>query len=94
MTTTEIKELMATNTFWSVEFTKKDGSNRRMIASRDWKFLEEHEEESHYVKPQGEANYDADSLGYVRVWDMDKYDWRMIPSGERLLKLEPIKDEE
>lgn len=94
MNTTEIKELMATNTFWSVEFTKKDGSIRRMIASRDWKFLEEHEEESHYVKPQGEANYDADSLGYVRVWDMDKYDWRMIPSGERLLKLEPIKDEE
>lgn len=94
MDTTEIKELMATNTFWSVEFTKKDGSNRRMIASRDWKFLEEHDEESHYVKPKGEANYDAEALGYVRVWDMDEYDWRMIPSGERLLKLEPIKDEE
>ena len=94
MTTTEIKDLMATNTLWSVEFTKKDGSVRRMIASRDWKFLEENSAEVEYVKPANESTYDAESLGYVRVWDCDNYGWRLVPSGERLIKIEAITEED
>lgn len=94
MTTTEIIEMMNTNTLWDIEFTKKDGTIRRMIASRDWKFLEEHSDEMEYVKPTGEPNYDAEALGYVRVWDCDNLGWRTVPSGERLIKIEPIKDED
>lgn len=89
-TVEEIKSSMSRHPLWDVEFTKKDGSHRKMIATRDWKFLENNAAEMGYKKPEGEANYDCEALNMVRVWDCNELGWRTIPAGERLLKFEQI----
>ena len=55
MSVADIKFAMKSHPLWEVEFIKKDGSTRRMIATRDWKFLEENAGEMDYVKPSNPA---------------------------------------
>lgn len=93
MTTTEIKELMSTKTLWNVTFTKLNGDRRRMFCSRDWAFLEEHSEDTGYSKPENESNYNAEEKGLVRVWDCYELGWRTIPTGERLISIEPVEED-
>lgn len=94
MTVDEIKKVMDTAPLWTVRFLKKNGMERRMIASRDWAFLNENAGEMQWVAPTNEANYNADEKGLVRVWDCDELDWRTIPAGERLLELTAIETED
>lgn len=90
LTMENVKFAMANHPLWEVEFLKKDGTTRTMIATRDWKFLEENADEMDYVKPSNSATWDASEKGYTRVWDCNELGWRVIPSGERLLKMVPI----
>lgn len=90
LTMENVKFAMANHPLWEVEFIKKDGTIRTMIATRDWKFLEENADEMDYVKPSNPATWDASEKGYIRVWDCNELGWRVIPSGERLLKMTPI----
>lgn len=94
MTVDEIKNVMDTAPLWTVRFLKKNGMERRMIATRDWTFLKENADEMQWVAPVNKANYDADLLGLVRVWDCDELGWRTIPAGERLLELTAIGAED
>ena len=90
MTVTDVKFAMANHPLWDVEFLKKDGTVRRMIATRDWKFLEENAGEMDYEKPTQAATWNAFKSGYVRVWDCNELGWRVIPTGERLMRLDRI----
>lgn len=81
---------MKKHPLWSVRFIKKNGTERKMIATRDWQFLENNKHEMGWVTPTNEANYDAAARGLVRVWDCNELGWRTIPEGERLLELTPI----
>lgn len=90
MTVADIKFAMANHSLWDVEFLKKDGTVRKMIATRDWKFLEENADEMQYTKPTHPANYDCEACDMVRVWDCNKLGWRTIPTGECLLKFERV----
>jgi hypothetical protein len=67
MTINEIKNL-AQNQIFSVKFIKKDGSLREMVCRLGVK---------KHLKG-GELAYDAKSLGYLPVFDMQKEDYRMI----------------
>lgn len=89
-TVDEIKDSMARHPLWAIEFKKKDGSLRKMIATRDWKFLEENADELDYKKPTHPANYDCEARDMVRVWDCNELGWRTIPADERLLKFERV----
>lgn len=89
-TVEDLKTLMKSKPLWDITFLKKNGEVRKMIATRDWKFLEENAEELEYERPTQTATYDAAALGYVRVWDCNELGWRCVPIGERLLKIEPI----
>lgn len=89
-TVEDIKTLMKSQPLWDIEFQKKNGEIRKMIATRDWKFLEENADEMQYEKPTQNATYDADTRGLVRVWDCNELGWRCIPAGERLIKMVPI----
>ena len=89
-TVDEIKDSMSHHSLWDIEFKKKDGTLRKMIATRDWKFLEENADELDYKKPTNPANYDCEARNMVRVWDCDELSWKTIPAGERLLKFERI----
>ncbi len=90
MTVADVKFAMANHPLWDVEFLKKDGTVRRMIATRDWKFLEENADEMDYEKPTQAATWNAFKSGYVRVWDCNELGWRVIPTGERLMRLDRI----
>jgi hypothetical protein len=90
MSVTDVKFAMANHPLWDVEFLKKDGSVRKMIATRDWKFLEENADEMQYTKPTHPANYDCEAAGMIRVWDCNELDWRTIPTGDRLMRLDRI----
>jgi len=90
MSVADIKFVMKNHPLWEIEFIKKNGSTRRMIATRDWKFLEENASEMNYVKPSNPATWNAFEKGYVRVWDCNELDWRVIPAGERLMRLDRI----
>ena len=90
LTMENVKFVMAHHPLWEVEFIKKDGSTRTMIATRDWKFLEENADEMDYTKPSNPATWDASEKEYVRVWDCNELGWRVIPTGERLVRLEQI----
>lgn len=90
MTVEDIKEAMKRHSLWEVRFTKKNGEERRMIATRDWTFLKENAEEMQWKEPVGKGSYCATAKGLVRVWDCDELDWRTIPAGERLLQLDAI----
>ncbi|MBQ7820580.1 MAG: DUF2693 domain-containing protein [Bacteroidales bacterium] len=89
-TVNDVKTLMQSNPLWDVAFRKKNGELRQMIATRDWEFLEENSGEMQYEKPTQSASFDADALGYVRVWDCNELGWRCIPVGKRLIKMVPI----
>ena len=67
MDISKIKEL-AQNQIFSVKFIKKDGSLREMVCRLGVK---------KHLKG-GELAYDAKSLGYLPVFDMQKEDYRMI----------------
>jgi hypothetical protein len=67
MTINEIKNLAGSQIF-SVKFIKKDGSLREMVCRLGVK---------KHLKG-GELAYDAKSLGYLPVFDMQKEDYRMI----------------
>lgn len=90
MTVADVKFAMANHPLWDVEFLKKDGTVRRMIATRDWKFLEENAGEMDYEKPTQAPTWNAFKSGYVRVWDCNELGWRVIPTGERLMRLDRI----
>lgn len=90
MTVADVKFAMANHPLWDVEFLKKDGTVRRMIATRDWKFLEENAGEMDYEKPTKAATWNAFKSGYVRVWDCNELGWRVIPTGARLMRLDRI----
>lgn len=89
-TVEDIKTLMKSKPLWDITFLKKNGEVRKMIATRDWKFLEENAGELGYERPTQAATYDAAALGYVRVWDCNELGWRCIPVGERLITVTPI----
>lgn len=67
MTINEIKSL-AHNQIFSVKFIKKDGTLREMVCRLGVK---------KHLKG-GELAYDAKSMGYLPVFDMQKEDYRMI----------------
>ena len=67
MTINQIKELAGSQIF-SVKFIKKDGSLREMVCRLGVK---------KHLKG-GELAYDAKSMGYLPVFDMQKEDYRMI----------------
>jgi len=67
MTINEIKNLAGSQIF-SVKFYKKDGTLREMVCRLGVK---------KHLKG-GELAYDAKSLGYLPVFDMQKEDYRMI----------------
>jgi len=67
MDISKIKELAGSQIF-SVKFIKKDGSLREMVCRLGVK---------KHLKG-GELAYDAKSLGYLPVFDMQKEDYRMI----------------
>lgn len=90
MTVADVKFAMANHPLWDVEFLKKDGTVRRMIATRDWKFLEENAGEMDYEKPAKAPTWNAFKSGYVRVWNCNELGWRVIPTGERLMRLDRI----
>ena len=90
MSVADVKFTMANHPLWDIEFLKKDGTTRKMIATRDWKFLEENADEMYYEKPVNPATWNAFEKGYVRVWDCNELGWRVIPTGERLLRLDRI----
>lgn len=58
-------------------FIKKNGKKRKMICTRNFPLLSSCPEEFNYIPPKG--NY-APDLGdhRVRVWDLEKDDWRVI----------------
>lgn len=89
-TVEDVKTLMKSQPLWAVEFRKKNGEIRQMIATRDWNFLYENADEMQYEKPTQTATFDAGARGYVRVWDCNELGWRCIPVGERLIKMVPI----
>lgn len=89
-TVEDVKTLMKSQPLWAVEFRKKNGEIRQMIATRDWKFLQENAGEMEYETPAHQATWDANARGYVRVWDCNELGWRCIPVGERLIKMVPI----
>ena len=90
MSVADVKFVMDNHPLWDVEFLKKDGTVRKMIATRDWKFLEENAGEMQYTKPTHPASYDCEAAGMIRVWDCNELGWRTIPTGERLLRLDRI----
>jgi hypothetical protein len=67
MTINEIKALAGSQIF-SVKFIKKDGTLREMVCRLGVK---------KHLKG-GELAYDAKSMGYLPVFDMQKEDYRMI----------------
>lgn len=89
-TVNDVKLLMKSQPLWDITFQKKNGEIRKMIATRDWKFLQENAGEMKYERPSQKAIYDSDIKGLVRVWDCNELGWRCIPVGERLLKMAPI----
>jgi len=63
-------QIIKSGRFFSCEFTKKDGSVRRMHGrSGVTKGLKEN------AKPRA---YDPQELGYLCVWDMSKKNYRLI----------------
>lgn len=93
MNVIEIKEVMKKHPLWQVRFIKQNGTERKMIAARDWQFLRENAGEMEWVAPVSPATYDAAAKGLVRVWDCNELGWRTIPAGERLLELTAIDAE-
>ena len=67
MTINEIRELAGNNIF-SAKFIKKDGTLREMVCRLGVK---------KHLKG-GELAYDAKSMGYLPVFDMQKEEYRMI----------------
>lgn len=67
MTINQIRELAGNNIF-SAKFIKKDGTLREMVCRLGVK---------KHLKG-GELAYDAKSMGYLPVFDMQKEEYRMI----------------
>ena len=78
MTTDELKNLLGSVDIAQITFTKKNGEERVMNASRNWDFLRSESEELGYTDPVNEPNYDCEARGMVRVWDCDECGWRTI----------------
>lgn len=89
LTVQMLKDKMKESSIWEIVFIKKDGTERKMNASRDWNFLKENAEHLGFTVPTQEATYNADDKGLVRVWDCDNEGWRCI-CAERVIKIEPI----
>lgn len=65
----QIQKLGKDGRFFSVEFVKKDGSNRKMVARLGVT----------YDSKTGEGmGWDPLSRGYLPVWDAQKKDFRMV----------------
>lgn len=67
---TEVKQLreLVGNKIFSVEFTKKDGSLRKMVCRLGVK---------KHLKG-GELGYDAEALNYLTVFDLQSEEYRTI----------------
>ncbi len=67
---TEVKQLreLVGSKIFSVEFTKKDGSLRKMVCRLGVK---------KYLKG-GELGYDAEALNYLTVFDLQSEEYRTI----------------
>ena len=77
MTTTELKNKIGAAVA-VVTFTKKNGEKRAMKCAINQNYLLDNFDETEYVVPTQEANYDAESRGMVRVWDLENKGWRTI----------------
>ena len=64
-----------------VAFTKKDGTERVMKCSLNFELLERHSDKTGYKKPTQSANYDCESRGMVRVWDVENEGWRTVTAS-------------
>lgn len=81
MTTDELKKEMGESANVTVVFTKKNGTERVMKCTRNFEYLLANVQSTGYVQPIGDANYDAEALGMVRVWDLEEQGWRTITAA-------------
>lgn len=60
-----------------IVFIKKDGSERNMLCSRDFKTINKYAEEFGYTPPQNPGSRPLPA-NLLRVWDLEKSGWRTI----------------
>lgn len=88
MTTTEVKNSIINAGIAVVTFNKKNGEKRVMKCTLNKSLLREmaNNGESSYTDPTESASYDAESLGMVRVWDLENDGWRTITAESAVVE--------
>lgn len=76
MTATEIKKALKSNAM-HITFTKKDGTERKMFCTADWKTIRKYSDEFEFEEPKNPGSRPLPKH-LIRVWDMEKLDWRIV----------------
>lgn len=76
MTTAQIKRNLKSNAL-RITFTKKDGTERKMLCTTDWKTIRKYADEFEFEEPKNPGSRPLPKH-LIRVWDMEKLDWRIV----------------
>lgn len=76
MTIAQIKRALNKSAMY-ITFIKKDGSERKMFCTTDWKTIEDMSDDFGYVAPKNPGSRPLPKH-LLRVWDMENLDWRTV----------------
>lgn len=60
-----------------ITFTKKDGTERKMLCTTDWETIKDNADDFEFVEPKNPGSRPL-AANLIRVWDMEKLDWRIV----------------